>query len=336
MTSRPLEEGVPVAGGALGAAFLVLDDLCADYAALTERIEDELEEIEQQVYDDAVVESRTRIYRLRQQIGKIGRAVSSLATALESSREQFLTVSVAGHEVEPYVRNLLDRLTGTAEVLRDQSSTLDAVVASHENNANARQNDDTRRISAIAALLSVPALTAGVFGMNFGDLPLVKAPLGWAWVLGAAVLRYAVSYDVAEPESATAGLPTLGTDDAADVGTGNLADYLALEVFPTTTAACEPTPNTVDDTLADVGLADAGSGPLDGFTPILGDATTAGFDHGRLLDAGSGSGSSETLCVRVTLDAHAGNALQATGTRIALRFDAVQVVNNPSDTDQQG
>ena len=153
---------------------------------------------------------------------------------------------------------------------------------------------------------------------------------------GSLQLRYAVSYDVAEPESATAGLPTLGTDDAADVGTGNLADYLALEVFPTTTAACEPTPNTVDDTLADVGLADAGSGPLDGFTPILGDATTAGFDHGRLLDAGSGSGSSETLCVRVTLDAHAGNALQATGTRIALRFDAVQVVNNPSDTDQQG
>ncbi len=140
------------------------------------------------MYDEAVVEDRTRIYRLRQQIGKIGRAVSSLATALESSREQFLSVSVAGRDVEPYVRNLLDRLTGTAEVLRDQSSTLDAVVASHENNANSRQNDDTRRISAIAALLSVPALTAGVFGMNFGDLPLVKAPLGWAWVLGAAAL----------------------------------------------------------------------------------------------------------------------------------------------------
>ena len=176
------------AHGLATAAFLVLDDLCAEYAALTDQIEDELEEIERQVYDDAVVESRTRIYRLRQQIGKAGRAVASLARSLESSHDHFLSVSVAGHEVEPYVRDLLDRLTGTAEVLHDQSSTLDAVVASHENNSAARQNDDVRRISAIAALLSVPALTAGIFGMNFGDLPLVKTPLGWVWVLGAAAL----------------------------------------------------------------------------------------------------------------------------------------------------
>ena len=119
--------------------------------------------------------------------------MSSLARSLESSREHFASVSVAGHEVEPYVRDLLDRLTGTAEVLRDQSSTLDAVVASHENNAASRQNDDTRRISAIAALLSVPALTAGIYGMNFQDLPLVDTALGWAYVVGAAVLIDAVA-----------------------------------------------------------------------------------------------------------------------------------------------
>lgn len=186
--SREADDGVEVTGGALGAAFLLLDDLCAQYADLADRIEDELEEIEREVYDDAIVESRTRIYRLRQQIGKVGRAVSSLARSLESSRDHFASVSVAGHEVEPYVRDLLDRLTGTAEVLRDQSSTLDAVVASHENNAAARQNDDVRRISAIAALLSVPALTAGIFGMNFADLPLVKVAYGWTWVLAGAVL----------------------------------------------------------------------------------------------------------------------------------------------------
>ncbi len=179
---------VSVDGGALGAAFLVINDLCDEYVELTGRIEEELEDVEQQVYDDTIVESRARIYRLRRQIGKISRAVSSLATALDASGEHLRSVSVGGNHVEPYVRNLLDRLSGTDALLHDQSSTLDAVVASHENNTASRQNSDTRKISAIAALISVPALTAGVFGMNFPDLPLVKVPFGWAWVLGGALL----------------------------------------------------------------------------------------------------------------------------------------------------
>ena len=191
--SRLGTRGTRIPGGALGAAFSILEDLVADYASLTDEVEDELEEIERQVYDDAIVENRTHIYALRQQIGKIDRAVSSLARALEVSRPHLASVSVAGRQVEPYVEDLLDMLSGTASLLRDQSSTLDAVVASHENNAASRQNDDTRRISAIAALLSVPALTAGIYGMNFQDLPLVDTALGWAYVVGAAVLIDAVA-----------------------------------------------------------------------------------------------------------------------------------------------
>ena len=191
-SSRLADPDMVVHGGALGAAFTVMGDQCDDYIALTDGIEQELEEIEQQVYDDTVVENRTRIYNLRQRIGKVGRAVGSLATALEASRDNLRNVSVAGEEVGPYVRDLLDRLGSTATLLRDQSTTLDAVISSHENNAASRQNDDTRRISAIAALLSVPALTAGIFGMNFGDLPLTKSPLGWVWALAIAVVVDAV------------------------------------------------------------------------------------------------------------------------------------------------
>jgi len=197
--SRPVSSALAdpdavVAGGPLGAAFALIDDLCDEYAQLTGLIEDELEDIEQEVYDDSIVESRARIYRLRQQIGKISRAVSSLSTALQSSGEHLRSVSVGGNHVGPYLRDLVDRLSGMDALLHDQSSTLDAVVASHENNAASRQNNDTRKISAIAALISVPALTAGVWGMNFTDLPLVKVPYGWAWILGGALLLDVVIY----------------------------------------------------------------------------------------------------------------------------------------------
>ncbi len=72
------------------------------------------------------------------------------------------------------------------------------------------------------------------------------------------------------------------------------------------------------------------------FTPILGDATvnpfrpaTAGAPAPRTLGV-STADNAETLCVRATFDADAGNAFQGKGVSIALRFDAEQVVNNPT------
>lgn len=177
-----------VRGGALGAAFAVMAQAAGDYARLTDTIEDELQALERDVFDDSVRESRERIYRLRGQIGKVDRAVATLNASLKASEGHFEELSVDDEEVGPWIRDLMDDLAGTAVLANEQNLTLDAVVASHENNVAAQQNEDTRKISAIAAMLSIPAVTSGLFGMNFKYLPLVNTTGAWAWVMGAVVL----------------------------------------------------------------------------------------------------------------------------------------------------
>ena len=50
--------------------------------------------------------------------------------------------------------------------------------------AERQQNEDTRKISAWAAIGIVPTIVAGFFGMNLGGIPLGSHPLGFVVVCG--------------------------------------------------------------------------------------------------------------------------------------------------------
>jgi magnesium transporter len=174
--------------GAVGGLYGLMANIAGTYSTLASEVEVALEELERDVFDDTRKEDGAAIYRLRQEIGKLQRAVSSLAKALELSREHLSDLVVGSRNIEPYLRDLLDDLAGTAQLVSDQGVALDGVVSSHESNISNQQNDDTRKISAFAALLSVPTVLAGLFGMNFKNLPGVSWTYGWETLLAVVVV----------------------------------------------------------------------------------------------------------------------------------------------------
>jgi magnesium transporter len=184
----------PVSDGALGGLYSVMYAVSIGYSDLASEIERKLEKLEEQVFDRHRTESADEIYRLRQQIGKLQRAVSSLARALETSEEHLAKVTVGHEEVEPYLRDLMADLAGTAQLISDQGVALDGVLSSHENNVASQQNVDTRKISAFAALLSVPTVLAGLYGMNFKNLPGVSWAFGWESVIAAVIILDVVMF----------------------------------------------------------------------------------------------------------------------------------------------
>ena len=100
-----------------------------------------------------------------------------------------------GHEhVVPYLHDLLDDAAGTAALINNQSRALDAILSSHESNVAARQNKDMRTISAFAALLALPTLIAGLYGMNFKNIPLVQWQFGWIAIAAAMVTVDVIIY----------------------------------------------------------------------------------------------------------------------------------------------
>ena len=138
---------------------------------------------------------------------------------------------------------------------------------------------------------------------------------------GSLALRYAVSYQTSDPTTALATDPALGAE-AAPTATEDVRDWMSLEVFVVdATHPCVAANDTNRDSAPPAATL---SKDATAFTPILGSYLTTPFTDGRELTV-SGS---EQLCARATLDVDAGNALQATGTKITLRFDAEQVVNN--------
>ena len=177
----------PAVSSPLSAAYRILDAVVRDFVELGAGVEQDLDEVEAEVFDSNVREDYRRIYRLRQRIGRIDRAASGLAAALRAGKSELETLSAADPALRPYFVHLEHAAQGVASLAAAEHAALDAVVSSHESNVAARQNQDMRTISAFAALLAIPTVAAGLYGMNFKNLPLIDWEFGWA-VVGAALL----------------------------------------------------------------------------------------------------------------------------------------------------
>jgi len=173
--------------GTMKAAYRIMADLVDGYAKAAADVETDLEELEEQVFSDRTTEDHRRIYEIRKDIGRIDRAVSSIEAALRESTRHLESTKIGREEISPYLHDLLDDAAGTTALINNQGRGLDALLSSHENNVAARQNKDMRTISAFAALLALPTLIAGVYGMNFKNIPLVQWQYGWV-AIGAAIV----------------------------------------------------------------------------------------------------------------------------------------------------
>lgn len=186
---RELVEGSPpeLRDSPMATAYVIVADIVDGYAKAAADVESALQELEEQVFTDSTAEDHKRIYHVRKNIGRIDRAVSSIAAALRESTDHLDAMTVGHEHVVPYLHDLLDGAAGTTALINNQSRALDAILSSHENNVAARQNKDMRTISAFAAMLALPTLIAGLYGMNFKNLPLVQWELGWL-VIGVAIV----------------------------------------------------------------------------------------------------------------------------------------------------
>ena len=184
-----LEEDVPGAVGVVGGAYKVMARAALHYTEATHHIEQELEELEDQVFNPSTADNARRIYGLRRHIGRVTRAVSGITRSLERTVDELALSEDSEDTVRPYLRDLLDDLVGTQQLAADQDKALDGIIATHENGVASQQNRDARRVSAVAALIAAPAVIAGIYGMNFKNLPGVDWQYGWLAVMaGIAVV----------------------------------------------------------------------------------------------------------------------------------------------------
>jgi magnesium transporter len=77
----------------------------------------------------------------------------------------------------PYFRDVHDHTIRVSEHLSGLDSLLDGALNANVAQVGIRQNEDMRKISAWVAIVALPTLIAGIYGMNFEHMP----ELGWQW-----------------------------------------------------------------------------------------------------------------------------------------------------------
>ena len=83
---------------------------------------------------------------------------------------------------------MLDHLLRVDEQVDSHNELLTNVLNAHLAQVGMQQNEDMRKISAWAAILAVPTMITGVYGMNFEHMPELKQwwgyPAVWVVILG--------------------------------------------------------------------------------------------------------------------------------------------------------
>jgi len=97
-------------------------------------------------------------------------------------------------EAKPYFRDVLDHVHRVETMVGGLRDVITSVFEASNLLEQQRQGAITRQLAAWAAILAVPTAIAGIYGMNFENMPELKSPYGYHIVLGVIATLCGVLY----------------------------------------------------------------------------------------------------------------------------------------------
>src|ERR687897_3626612 len=182
--------------GSEAVLYAVLDQVVDDYAPVVAGLENDIDEIEVEVFSGNAGVSR-RIYELSREVIEFQRAIKPLPGIVGR-----LIGGAENPELQRYLRDVQDhalrvteQVASFRELLQNILSVNLTLVGLSQNEevkaiseASIAQNDEVKRISAWAAILFAPTLVGTVYGMNFERMPELHWALGYPFALALMLL----------------------------------------------------------------------------------------------------------------------------------------------------
>jgi len=178
--------------GPLAVVHAITDRVVDDYAPVVAGIENDIDEIEDQIFGHGGDASK-RTYELTREVIAFQRAIKPLVPMLE----RLMREDGVGADERRYLRDVQDhalRLEEHADAFRELLGNMLHVNLTLETKAlsvaSHAQNEELKRISGWAAILFAPTLVGTIYGMNFDDMPELGWELGYPFALA---LMFAIS-----------------------------------------------------------------------------------------------------------------------------------------------
>ncbi|MSO40850.1 MAG: magnesium/cobalt transporter CorA [Solirubrobacterales bacterium] len=178
-----------LAEGPAAAFWAIIDKVVDDYEPVVEGIDEDIEEVEEDVFDDANPAPTKRIYGLKREVLEFHRATFPLLGPLEVlERGAFEQVS---EELRRHFRDVADHARRVDEQVSSQRELLTSVLEANLALVSVNQNNVIKQISSYAAIIAVPTYIASVYGMNFEHMPELSSRIGYPLsllVMGLSVI----------------------------------------------------------------------------------------------------------------------------------------------------
>ena len=168
--------------GPMSALHAIMDRVVDQYREIDVELARDIDEIEEAVFSEGLVSSDA-IYRLKREVLEFRRAITPLIAPLRMLHTSPRT-ALPHDELRLLFRDVDDHLHFVADRVESYDRLLSDVLSANLAKISVQQNADMRRISAWVAIAAVPTMIAGIYGMNFDNMPELHWHYGYFLVLG--------------------------------------------------------------------------------------------------------------------------------------------------------
>jgi magnesium transporter len=178
-------------GGAL--LYPLIDEVVDDYFDIVERLEDASEEIESAVFEDEPhPDLQERIFNLKKLVLLFRRKVMPLREVLDLLQEE---IGVITDRLRPYYRDVADHVIRVLEFTDNVRELQTTALEAHLSQVSNRLNQVMKQLTSWAAIILVPTLIAGIYGMNFiRPFPGFGNPAGFWIAIGLMAVSAGILY----------------------------------------------------------------------------------------------------------------------------------------------
>jgi magnesium transporter len=175
------------------ALYAVMDAIVDQYFPVINALSEELEKLEATVFDGKPNrETITQIYQLKRELLEVKHAISPLIDIC--NRLIRFDAMLIKEETKVYFRDIYDHAIRLNEMVDSTRELLTSVLEVNFSLISISQNEVSKRFAGWAAILGVPTMIAGIYGMNFKDIPELNWRYGYPIILAFTVLTCVLLY----------------------------------------------------------------------------------------------------------------------------------------------
>ncbi len=173
--------------------YAVMDFIVDRYFPVVHDLEMELEAVEDKIFKEKPSRQTTeQIYQLKRELLDVKRAVSPLIDIC--NRLMRFDIKCISNETQPYFRDIYDHAIRINEMVDNTRELLNTALEANFSLISISQNDTSKKFAGWAAIIAVPTMVAGFYGMNFKFMPELEWHYGYYAVIILTIAACSLLY----------------------------------------------------------------------------------------------------------------------------------------------